>query len=219
MTRFWYADICNFLNVQRIPINALDVYPLLPAFWDTAMHSSAFEQACSASESAVATQFLNKVAPDIGASLDERDLCVIIWMRVNDFGNKEFHINIPPADCDALSFPSFYVFFYAYYFRYLKNSNVKPDLNDFIDLTNCLAVPYCERYYCENTFASILRDYVRGRIPPTAFHLIKKLHQKGLIAAEIYQAQRENKAKLGRTALLLEHTEVFNLTEMRSQII
>jgi hypothetical protein len=104
-------------------------------------------------------------------------------------------------------------------FRYVKSSNVKPDINDFIDLANCSATPYCERYYCEATFANILREYVKGRKPPTAFQLIKKTYKKGLITQEIYEAQRQGKAKLSRTIPLLEHTEIFNFTEMRSQIL
>ena len=221
MTRFWYTDIFNFLNLDRIQMNSLQVYPLQPDLLEmiTRTRNAEFEQACTTSEMDVARSFFAKVGPDIGAGLDERDLGVYIWKVVNDLGHEWFQINIPPADCDAANFPSLYVFFYAYYFRYVKSSNVKPDLNDFIDLANCSATPYCERYYCEATFAHILREYVQRRKPPTAFQLIKKIYRKGLITQEAYQAQQQGKAKLNRTIPLLEHTEIFNFTEMRSQII
>jgi hypothetical protein len=202
-------------------MNSLQVYPLQPDLLEmiTRTRNAEFEQACTTSEMDVARSFFAKVGPDIGAGLDERDLGVYIWKVVNDLGHEWFQINIPPADCDAANFPSLYVFFYAYYFRYVKSSNVKPDLNDFIDLANCSATPYCERYYCEATFAHILREYVQRRKPPTAFQLIKKIYRKGLITQEAYQAQQQGKAKLNRTIPLLEHTEIFNFTEMRSQII
>lgn len=202
-------------------MNSLQVYLLQPDLlvMITDTRSAEFEQACATSEMDVAQRFLVQVGPDIGASLDERDLGMYIWKVVNDFGREWFRTGIPPADCNAVNFPAFYVFFYAYYFRYVKSSNVKPDVNDFIDLVNCLATPYCERYYCEATFANILRGYVKGREPPTAFELIKKTYRKGLITEEIYEAQRQGKAKLSRTIPLLEHTEILNFAEMRSQIV
>jgi hypothetical protein len=167
----------------------------------------------------VAKQLFAIVGPDIGACIDERDLGVHIWKVVSELGREWFHIDIPAADCNALNFPAFFAFFYAYYFRYVKNSQVKPDTNDFIDLANCSVTPYCERYYCEATFAHILREYVKGRTPPAAFQLIKKIYKKGLITQEVYDAQRQGKAKLSRTSALLENTEIFNFTEMRSQIV
>lgn len=221
ITRFWYTDIFNFLNVDRIMMNSLQVYPLQPDLLEMITHTRSveFEQACVTSEMDVTQRFFARVGPDTGASLDERDLGVHIWKVISNLGREWFQIDIPPADCNAVNFPAFYAFFYAYYFRYVKNSSVKPDINDFIDLANCLATPYCERYYCDATFAHILREYVKGRKPPTAFQLIKKMYKKGLITQETYDAQRQGKGKLGRTTPLLEHTEVFNFTEMRSQIL
>jgi hypothetical protein len=220
-TKFWYTDISNFLNVDRIPMNSLEAYPLQPDLLKmiTSTHSAEFEQICSASEREVAQQFFTRVGPDIGADLDERDLSMHIWKVVNKFGHEWFKVNIPPADCNAANFPSLYVFFYTYYFRYVRSGNVKPDLNDFIDLANCSAAPYCERYYCEATFAHLLRNYVKGRKPPTAFELIKKAYKKGLITEEVYRAQKQAKGKLSHTAALLEHTEIFNFAQMRSQIV
>ena len=221
ITRFWYTDILNFVNVDRTPMNSLQAYPLqadlLEMITDT--HSAEFKRVCAVSESRVAEEYFAKITPDIGASLDERDLCVYIWKVVNAFSREWFKISIPHADFSPANFPSFYVFFYAYYFRYVKNSTVKPDLNDFIDLLNCSATPYCARYYCEATFAHILRNEVKGREPPTAFQLIKKTYKKGLISSEVYQAQRKAKDKLSSTAPLLEHTDIYSFAEMRAQIL
>jgi hypothetical protein len=221
ITKFWYTDIFNFLNVDRILMNALEVYPLLPDLLEmiTNTRKAEFERACAISERDVAKRYFAMVGPDIGAGLDERDLGVYIWKVVRDFGREWFDIDIPPEDCNTVNFPAFYVFFYAYYFRYIKNSNVKPDINDLIDLANCLVAPYCERYYCEATFAHILKEYVKGRKPPTAFELIKKIYKKGMINRQVYEARRKRKTKLSSTVALLEHSQIFTFTEMRSQII
>ncbi len=221
INKFWYTDFINFLNGDGTQFNSLQVYPLQPDLLEMITHtrSAEFEQACAISEMDVAQRLFAIVGPDIGASLDERDLSVHIFQVVSNLGREWFQIDIQPADCNAVNFPAFYVFFYAYYFRYVKSSNVKPDINDFIDLQNCSATPYCERYYCEATFANILREYVKGRKPPTAFQVMKKMYKKGLITQEIYEAQQRGKTKLSRTIPLLEHTEIFNFTEMRSQIL
>ena len=50
MTRFWWTDICNFLNVDRLPINSLEVYPLLPGFLQKLVRSKQFFGACAKSE-------------------------------------------------------------------------------------------------------------------------------------------------------------------------
>lgn len=104
----------------------------------THTRSAEFERACATSEINLAERLFDIVGPDIGAGIDERDLGVYIWNVVNDLGREWFQIDIPLADCDAANFPAFFVFFYVYYFRYVKNSNVKPDINDFNDLLNCL---------------------------------------------------------------------------------
>lgn len=221
ITRFWYTDFLNFLNVDHFPMNSLQVYPLQPKLLDmiTCNRRNEFEQICTISEFDIVHKFHSKVEPDIGADLDERDLCVHIFKRINHYGKEWFKIDIPPVDCHAVNFPSFYVFFYTYYFRYIKNSNIKPNKNDFIDMLNCLAAPYCERFYCEAAFTSILRNNVQGRKPPTAFQLIKKLYNMGLIDREEYEIHRKNKVKLSHTSPLLEHNEIINFAEMRSQII
>jgi hypothetical protein len=85
-----------------------------------------FETVCKEAESNVNKLFLSKISPDIGASMDERDLGTVIWHKVNQYGNEWFKINIPPADCNSVNFPSFYVSFYTYYYRYIKNSTHVP---------------------------------------------------------------------------------------------
>jgi hypothetical protein len=222
ITKFWYSDFINFFNddQNRIPINSLDVYPLQSDLIEMVLNSrkSEFEEACGIFNEEVSRKFFNSVLPDIGANFDERDLCVHIWKVINEYSQMWFELDIPIANSCSNNFPSFYAFFYSYYFRYVKNRDVKPELNDFIDLENCLAAPYCKRYYCESTFANVLNT-VKGRKPPTAFHIVKKLYKTGYIKPEVYEAQRREKDKLSRSRKLLLNTDIFSFAEMRSHVL
>ncbi|MCP4371927.1 MAG: hypothetical protein GY797_27990 [Deltaproteobacteria bacterium] len=222
ITKFWYSDFINFFNddENRIPMNSLDVYPLKSDLIEMVLNSrkTEFDKACEIFEKEISSEFHASVGPDIGANMDERDLCVHIWNVVNEYSQEWFKLRIPQADLCAANFPSFYSYFYAYYFRYVKNRDAKLELNDALDLANCMVVPYCEKYYCEAKFANVLKN-VKGRRPPTAFQLIKKMYKKGLITSEIFQAQRKDKEKLSRTSELLANTQIFSFSEMRSQML
>lgn len=217
VTRFWWTDICNFLNVDRRPINSLEVYPLIPGFLQQLIQSKEFDEVSIRSEEEVSREFFLKLADDIGTNLDERDLCVVVWHRINKCGREWFDIDIPPADVNPRNFPAFYVFFYTYYFRFMKN-RVKPELNDFMDIANSLPSPYCERFYGEAKFTRILRNYIQGREPPSAFQLIKRTYKKGLIDRQVYEDAKRKKGTLERRYRLLENVQIFNFSEMRSQI-
>lgn len=217
VTRFWWTDICNFVNVDRLPINSLDVRPLMPGFLAQLTEREEFHEVCGQAEEEVRRRFFSVIASDIGASLDERDLCVYIWWRVNECGQEWFDIDIPPADVNARDFPSFYVFFYTYYFRFVKNK-VTPELNDFMDMANCLPAPYCERFYGEAKFTQILRGYVQGREPPSTLQVIKRVYKKGLIDSRVYQAAKKKRARLGGRHSLLANTGIFTFSEMRQHM-
>jgi hypothetical protein len=218
--RFWYTDIFNFVNVDCIQFNSLEVYPLQQGFLKelTGKHHERFEEVCAKSERELAEFYPKAVGPDIGGKADERDLCVYIWSRVNGFGQEWFKIDIPVADCHSRNFPSFYVYFYTYYFRYIKNSTAKPQLNDFTDMTHCMVAPYCERFYCESTFASILKNNVQGRTPPAAHQLVKKTYKKGLIDSSAYNEKKQKKTIYDKTFPMLESTQIYNYSEMVSQV-
>jgi hypothetical protein len=218
MTRFWYADILGFKNRNhRIAVDALQVQPIPPGFFEMALQRTDFEEACVEAEADVQNRFFGAIELDVGSNLDERDLCIFVFSVVNKYGQEWFQINIQPEDCTPTNFPSFYSFYYAYYFRYAKNQ-VRPETNDFIDLANCLALPYCERFYGERKFTTLLRDYVQGRVPPTAYQLAKRLHKNGAIGGSAFRVIKRNKAKFSRTSPLLPNTEIFSFAEMRTQI-
>ncbi len=222
ITKFWYSDFINFFNDDQnpIPMNSLEVYPLQSELIEMILKSrkSEFDNACKFFKKEMSGKFYSLVGPDIGADIDEKDLCVYIWSVVNKYSQEWFNLGIPQADFCPANFPSFYSFFYAYYFRYVKNRDAKLELNDAIDLENCLVTPYCEKYFCEAKFANVLKN-VKGRKPPTPFELIKKMYKKGLVTSEIYQAQRRSKEKLNCTSELLVNVNIYSFSEMKTQIL
>lgn len=222
ITKFWYTDFINFFddNKNHVPMNSLDAYPLKPDLIDMVLNTrnDEFEGAINIFEENVLDIFFDRVTPDIGASLDERDLCVHIFKVINEYSQTWFNISIPHADISSLNFPSFYTFFYAYYFRIVKNRDIKLESNDFIDLENCMISPYCESYYCEATFANVLNN-IKGRKPPTAYQIVKKMYKMDLITNDVFNAQRRNKEKLSTTCGLLMDTEILKFADMRSQIL
>lgn len=218
VTRFWYTDVINFHNQDaRIPINSLQVQSIPQNFFETLLEKSEFEDACLDAEENVQNRFFDTIELDIGSNLDERDLCIYIFSVVNKLGKEWFQIDIQASDCTPSNFPSFYTYYYTYYFRYAKNQ-VKPEINDFLDLANCMALPYCERFFGERKFTTILREYVQGRIPPTAFQLAKRLHKKGSITNRQFGVIKKNKALFNHTSPLLPNVEIMNFTEMCESI-
>ena len=219
VTRFWYADIFNFLNVDGVRFNSLETYPLLAGFIDKLIGNTEFENACATAEKEVSDLFLEQIEPDVGADLDERDLCVVIWDRVNKYSKEFFRIGIPPADCHAHNFPAFFVHYYTYYYRYIKNATAVPELNDFIDLANSIAAPYCSHYYCEQKFANVLRNSVQGRQPPSPWRIIKNSYRKGIVGREVYEDAKRKRDHLDRRSHLLPGTKIFSYSEMKNQIL
>lgn len=218
MTRFWYTETLNFRDPEPPSfVDSLRVRPIPPGFFELVPEKAEFEQACVEAEADVRDRFLGTIDLDIGSNLDERDLCIFIFNVVNKLGREWLQVDVRPEDCTAFNFPSFYAFYYTYYFRYAKNQ-VRPEINDFIDLANCLALPCCERYYGERKFTTILRDHVQGRVPPTAFRLAKRLHKLGEIDRRTLRVISRHKSKFIRTASLLPEVEIFNYTEMCEQI-
>ncbi len=170
---FWRADISNFLNVDRMRVNTLEATPVPSGLFVEITRNSQFDAVSKQWEQTASTQYLDKVGVDLGSMLDERDLCAFIWAKVNEYSAKWFKVEIPPADCSSVNFPSFYTFYYTYFFRYMKNRDVLPEPNDFVDLTHCMAAPYCERYYAERTFGTLLGSNVKDHRPPTSKQLAK----------------------------------------------
>jgi hypothetical protein len=52
ITKFWYTDLFNFVNIDRIPFNSLEAYPLQRGFLKeiVSKYKERFEEVCAASE-------------------------------------------------------------------------------------------------------------------------------------------------------------------------
>ena len=114
VTSFWYADILGFKEQnQQLVLDALQVQPIPPGFFEMALQRADFEEACMEAEADIQNRFFEAIEFDIGSNLDERDLCIFIFSIVNKYGQEWFEINIRAEDCTPTNFPSFYSFYYA----------------------------------------------------------------------------------------------------------
>jgi hypothetical protein len=82
--------ISFILRSNRVQMNTLQVNPLHADLLEmiTNTRSVEFERACSTSEMNLDQQFFDRVVPDMGAKIDERDLGVRIWNVVNDLSQE-----------------------------------------------------------------------------------------------------------------------------------
>lgn len=77
LTRFWYSDLANFLNVGKLSHNSLQVFPVQKGlFQNFAKQKEKLEGSFRTAENNLSQVFLAKVQPDVGVDFDERDLCV-----------------------------------------------------------------------------------------------------------------------------------------------
>lgn len=223
ISKFWYSDFINFLNDDKNPIefNSLNIQLVQPALIEQVLSSkkSEIDKASKQFYLDIDENYSKIVQPDIGQNYDERDLCIHIKNKIREYGKKWFNLEIPTSDSNSVNFPSFYVFYYAYYYRYSKNRDIKVDLNDVVDLENCMALPYCERYFCEASFSVLLSKNVKGLIPPTAYNISKRLYKKGYLDKKIFDVHKKKRKLLSQTGPLLVNTEISSFREMRNQIL
>lgn len=152
--------------------------------------------------------------------IDEQKLGALIWGKINEIATNWLNLDIPTADCRPENFPSFFVYFYAYYFWSLKNKQKKHAINDFNDLAHTIIAPYCKLFYIENKLALLLRNEIQGRIPPNPYATTKKLFKNGLVEKETYQKARYSEdMRHPVESRLLEKTTIHTYSEMRKEIL
>ena len=217
--RFWYADLSNFLNVERVPFNALGVQPIDASSLPILGSSEKIHEAATADRRVREEGFEVKVSPDVGAKIDERDLGAFIWDRVNTYAKKWFKISIPPEECSSAHFPAFFTFYYTYYYRYIMSDSVRPNANDLVDLMHVLAAPYCERMFMERSYGSLLRDTVQGKKPPSAYALIKRMRRRGAISDATWQNAQKNRERLRNSNSLLADVEISLIEDLKDEIM
>lgn len=218
VSNFYYCDLINFIDNSPIKLNALDTYKIPKGqFIAFVEQGEEFEQACKIAEDDVKNRYIPKVKKDLGEVIDERELCTVIINDIREYCLSK-DIDIPIVDMNPINFPTFFTYRYTYYYRYVKNPKTNIELNDFNDLLNCLAVHYCERYYCENKFYNVLNN-VKGLVPPTSFQIAKRMHKKEMISKLQYSSVKANKELHNKTMPLLQDTTLYKFSDMRNQIL
>jgi hypothetical protein len=218
VSKFFYCDLWNFVNVDRHPRNVLDAMPLSDAILSSIGTHQPFLDAVRHSRAQLDPEFLARVAPDVGAGLDERELLPLIWSRINSLALEWLKLEIPTADARPDQFPAFFTFYYSYYFRYVKTRSVKVAVNDFNDLTNTLAAPYCRDFYTERTVAAILRNDVQGRVPPRPIEAARHLAKKGILKPDDLRRAEESQGQKSPNVGLLDNTRIWTINDLREHI-
>lgn len=214
---FWDADIASFRNVDQIASNVPDVFPLPAGFLAQLSQNKRFSQVSSTMELELHKGFLSGLAPDVGSKMDERDLCMVIWSKIANHAKQYAKVEIPWVDVTPAAFPSFYVYFYTYYFKFMRSDCVAPELNDALDLTNSLPLPYCERYYGERGFTNVLKS-VQGHQPPSRWALCTRAYKEHRIDYQTYKAVKDNREQVSQTSPMLEGVDIFNFSELQSHL-
>ena len=217
VSRFFYSDLWNFVNIDRHPRNVLEARPMPTEIFSN-IGTQPFLDAVRNSRSHVEPEYLKRVAQDIGAGLDERELLTLIWSRINELAKEWLNLEIPTADARPDGFPAFFTFYYSYFFRYIKDHDVKASPNDFNDITNTLAAPYCVDFYTERTLAGILRTDVQGRVPPRPIQTARRLAKKGVLKADDLRRAEGTEAQKASNEALLLNTRIWTITDLRKQI-
>jgi len=215
--RFWDADIANFLNVDQIALNVLDVFPVPAGFLASLSQNRRFSQVSNTMELELDRGFLSGLAPDVGSRMDERDLCMVIWSKIANHAKQYAKVEIPWVDVTPAAFPSFYVYFYTYYFKFMRSNCVAPELNDALDLTNSLPLPYCERYYGERAFTNVLKS-VQAHEPPSSWALCTRAYKEHRIDYQTYKALKDKREQVSQTSPMLEGVHIFNFSELQSHL-
>ena len=214
MNKFFEADLWNFIDGGETPRNILEATRVEPGLLLTMAGSESFRKTFLDSEASTREQFFKKVAPDIGASLDERELTAVIWKRVTDLAKEHYKTEIPIPECHPGNFPSFFTSHYSYYFRYIRANNVRPEFNDFNDFENTKAAPYCSSYFAEAKFANLLRTQVSGHKPPSSYASAKRMRRKGAITAEQFRAVRANATLHRKEVAMLPRAKIYSYREL-----
>ncbi len=214
LSRLWWAELCRFWNCTEQ--SQFYTFCYVPGLKEQ-MQRDDFRQACNKFDEEIQKYYVEKVSKEIGQNIDERDLNIIlIQIIINRYSQKWFGKTIP-IDINPSSFKSFFIFGYTYYYRYIKNNEVKIETNDAIDLLNTIVSPYCEHYYAEKKFTNIMRQY-QGKFTPSAFELAKRVFKQGYLDEEKLRILRRHKERIDYRYRLLSGTRIHDFSEFVDHI-
>ncbi len=219
VTKFLDCDFWNFISEGRSPRNVLEAVALPADLLSGMLTHGRFLETVKTSRASLEIEYAPRVKPDVGAGLNERQLLALIWSRINSMAQETYKIELPTADARPDRFPAFFTFHYAYYFRYVKSHGVKVQTNDFNDLSNTLAAPYCRDFFTEKTLAGILRNDLQGRVPPRPIEVASGLRKRGLVSTETFKEARATEAQTAANEPLLANCRIWTINDLREQVV
>jgi hypothetical protein len=217
VSKFWECDLWNFITMGRHARDVLETRLLSENFLSGLFAHDPFVDVVKQSRVRVAAEYHKRVEPDIAAKLDERDLGSVIWSRIDSMAVDWLKLEIPPADVRPERFPAFFTFYYSYFFRYIK-SQTRAQVNDFNDLLNTVAAPYCCDYFGERTVAGILKNDVQGRIPPRPIEVARRLNKTGFLPSETLTRAEATPDQTSSNGSLLPDTRIWTINDLRQQL-
>lgn len=218
ISKFWECDLWNFISVDGHHRNVLETTLIPEDLLSGLSTHRPFVEAVRKSRAILEAEYQQRVQPDVGAELDERQLLAHIWFRINTMAMEWLKLEIPVADARPDRFPAFFTFYYAYYFRYVKSRTVKIQVNDFNDLANTVAAPYCRDFFTEKTIAGILRNDVQARVPPRPIDAARRLKRRGVVSTESFNRAMTTEAQTSANEPLLEATRIWSINDLRQQV-
>lgn len=108
ISKFLECDLWNVINVEGHPRNVLETTPIPEDLFSSLSTHRRFVEAVKQSRAAVEAEYRQRVQPDVGVELDERQLLALIWSRINSMAMEWLKLEIPTADARPDRFPAFF---------------------------------------------------------------------------------------------------------------
>lgn len=215
---FLEIDLWNYLNTDKAQLNSLNLALITQEFIDLfEKQPDAIERYKEDAERHL-PQFRALLEMDRGSFPDVKEIGSLVYHAVHRVGKQKFNVDIRPAECTVDNFPAHYVFYYCHLFRYLKQPNKKIDDNDLVDYQHATAAPLCERFYCDVSFCTLLREQVKGAQPPNTYQIAKGLEKKGKMSSQEVSRLKSRPEYRKDQSLLLESTAIYSFRELQAHL-
>lgn len=217
-TNYWDAEIKRYFEPTTHENNILSFCHLSDEFIQLGLNSEQLKISIQTFQETLKETYTKRVKLDIGKQFDTRDLCVCIWGIISKIAEEKYGKKIAPEDCNPATFPSFFSYYLSYYYTYIKQGAVKIEDNDFNDLHNTIAAPYCVKYYCEEKFSNMLRLRVQRCKIPTYSEIVRKVDKKEKLNRKTLEKVKHLKIDSTKYENFLSSTSFFSFSEMVNQL-
>ena len=218
ITNYWKYESESFLNLCKPGENILQLSHLSEELINRICNNAELEKAISVSDEFLNEEYFNVISSDIGAPLDERDIRVHIFSIIQKFIKESYNEDLQPKFCTYSNFPSYYSHLYTYYCHYVKQPNIKAEVNDFIDIGNAIVAPYCKYFFTESKLASTLKNRVQKLTPPNYYSVVKKTNKKIPLKGSVIKEAKKIRDSSPAERPLLEKTIVYEYSNLVNKI-